>query len=77
MAYKFSSSAAALALGMAFLVSPALLGTTGLMAIDSAFAAKGGNGNGNAGGNGNGNAGGNGNGAAKSENSNSAKAGGN
>ncbi|MGB9143677.1 MAG: hypothetical protein WCB71_15940, partial [Aestuariivirga sp.] len=72
MAYKFSSSAAALAFGVAFLVSPALLGMTGPLAIDTAFAAKGGNGNGN------GNAGGNGNGngGAGAGNGNSAKAGG-
>ena len=55
MAYKFSNSAAVLALGMAFLVAPALLGTASPFAIDSALAAMGGNGNGNSGGNGNGN----------------------
>ena len=57
MASKFSNSAAALALGMAFIVTPALLDTTSPFAIDSAFAKKGGNGNGNGGGNGNGNGG--------------------
>jgi hypothetical protein len=70
MASKFSNSTATLALGMAFLVTPALMDSTSLFAIDSAFAAKGGNGNGNSGGNGNGN----GNGGSKSEKSSSAKA---
>jgi hypothetical protein len=60
MASKFSKSAAALAFGMAFIVTPALLDTTSPFAIDSAFAKQGGNGDGN--GNGNGNSGGNGNG---------------
>ena len=76
MASKFSNSVATLAFGAAFLVTPALLGTTSIFAIDSAFAAKGGNGNGNSGGNGNGNSGGNGNGnsSSASEKSSSAKA---
>ena len=60
MAIRFSKSAATLALGVAFIVTPALMHSTGLFSIDSAFAAKGGNGNGNSGGNGNGNSGGNG-----------------
>jgi hypothetical protein len=72
MASKFSNSAAALAFGVAFLVTPALLDGASPFAIDSAFAAKGGNGNGNSGGNGNGNSGGNG--SSKSEKSSSAKA---
>ena len=55
MASKFSNSAATLALGMAFIVTPALLNTAGPIAIDKAFAAQGGNGNGNGGGNGGGN----------------------
>ena len=55
MAIRFSKSAATLALGVAFLVTPALMHSTSLFSVDSAFAAKGGNGNGNSGGNGNGN----------------------
>ena len=63
MAIRLSKPAAALALGVAFLLTPALLLSTSLISVDSAFAAKGGNGNGNSGGNGNGNgnAGSNGN----------------
>ena len=57
MAIRFSKSAATLALGVAFLATPVLLHSTSLFAINSAFAAKGGNGNGNSGGNGNGNSG--------------------
>jgi hypothetical protein len=59
MASKFSKFAATLALGSAFLVTPALLDPANPFAIDSAFAGKGGNGNGggNGGGNGNGNGG--------------------
>ena len=59
MASKFSKFAATLALGAAFLVTPALLDPASPFAIDSAFAGKGGNGNGggNGGGNGNGNGG--------------------
>ena len=62
MAIRFSKSAATLALGVAFIVTPALMHSSSLFSVDSAFAAKGGNGNGNSGGNGNGNgnAGGNG-----------------
>ena len=52
MAIRFSKSAATLALGVAFLVTPALLHSSSLFSVDSAFAAKGGNGNGNSGGNG-------------------------
>ena len=55
MAIRFSKPAATLALGVAFLLTPALLHSTSLFSADSAFAAKGGNGNGNSGGNGNGN----------------------
>ena len=53
MAIRFSKSAATLALGVAFLVTPVLLHSTSLFAINSALAAKGGNGNGNSGGKGN------------------------
>ena len=60
MASKFSNSAAALALGVAFFAAPVLLDMTSPFAIDSAFGGKGGNGNG--GGNGGGNGNGNGNG---------------
>lgn len=60
MASKFSKFTATLALGAAFLVTPALLDPASPFAIDSAFAGKGGNGNG--GGNGGGNGNGNGNG---------------
>lgn len=75
MAIRFSKSAATLALGVAFIVTPALLHSTTLLSVESALAAKGGNGNGNSGGNGNGNgsAGGNGNSSAKSEKSSPAK----
>ena len=70
MASKFSKFAATLALGSAFLVTPALLDPASPFAIDSAFAGKGGNGNGggNSGGNGNGNGNGNG-GSAKASGS--------
>ena len=66
MAIRFSKSAATLALGVAFLATPVLLHSTSLFAINSAFAAKGGNGNGNSGGNGNGNSGANSNGSSGS-----------
>ena len=55
MISKLSKPAARLALGVAFLLTPPLLYSAGILAIPSAHAAKGGNGNGNAGGNGNGN----------------------
>ncbi len=57
MASKFSKFTATLALGAAFLVTPALLDPASPFAIDSAFAGKGGNGNGGGNGGGNGNGG--------------------
>ncbi len=57
MASKFSKFAATLALGSAFLVTPALLDPASPFAIDKAFAGKGGNGNGGGNGGGNGNSG--------------------
>ena len=77
MSSRFSSSTAALALSMIFIITPALLDVTNPFAIDSAFAKKGGNGNGNgnSSGNDNGNSNGNdnGNSGTKSETSNSPK----
>ena len=57
MASKFSNSAAVLALSIAVLAAPVLLGTTSPFAIDSAFAGKGGDGNGGGNGGGSGNGG--------------------
>ena len=78
MINKFSKPAARLALGVAFLLTPPLLYSAGILAIPSAHAAKGGNGNsgGNSNGNsgGNANAGGNSSSSSKSEKSSSAKA---
>ena len=81
MRFKFSSSIAAVALSMAFVVTPAAMDVTSPFGIDSAYAKNGGNGNsggngnGNAGGNGNGNSSGNSNGksSTKSEKSNTSK----
>lgn len=76
MISRFSSSTAALVLGMVFTVCPALLDVTNPFATDSAIAKQGGNGNGNgnSGGNGNGNSSGNnGNSSTKSDKSNSSK----
>src|SRR3989337_2372841 len=73
MEIRFSKSAATLALGLAFLATPVLLHSTSLFAINSAFAAKGGDGNGNGGGNGNGNSGGASNGNSGGKSSSSSK----
>jgi hypothetical protein len=65
LAYRFSKPVSALALGAAFFVTPALLGSP--FTIDSAFAKQGGNGGGNGNGNGSG-------GASKGEKSSSTRA---
>jgi hypothetical protein len=74
--FKFSNSTAVVALGMAFVITPAVVDVTSPFGIDSAYAKNGGNGN--SGGNGNGNSGGNGSGRGSdngktSEKSNSSK----
>ena len=73
MKIRFSSSIAVVALSMAFVVTPALLDASNPFAIDSAYAKKGGGGNGNSGGNGNGSSGGNGNGSSGSNGKSSTK----